>query len=153
MLGVESPLVCDLLPHADPQTGLFDVELVDKVGKGMGSSEEMEVISHDAPAPAEMTTNKVTKQTTYKSSSVKDKNGEASTTVVQESVEIVDGVKTTVKKVIIDGVVTDEETIHEKDGVILDHSQVFKENIEDVVEIQYEQTEHEEEEKKEKDEL
>ena len=149
--------MCDLLPHADPNTGLFDVELVDRIGNLKDSAEEVEVISHDAPAPSEMTTNKVTKQTTYKSSSVKNKNGDASTTVVQESVEIVDGVKTTVKKVIIDGVVTDEETIHEKDGVVLDHSTVFKENIEDIVEIKYEQTEHEEEtleeERKEKEEL
>eukprot|EP00092_Neocalanus_flemingeri_P090692 GFUD01114871.1.p1 GENE.GFUD01114871.1~~GFUD01114871.1.p1 ORF type:complete len:513 (+),score=176.78 GFUD01114871.1:136-1674(+) len=29
VLGVQSPLVCDLLPHADPQTGLFPVGIVD----------------------------------------------------------------------------------------------------------------------------
>ena len=31
VLGVESPLVCDILPHVDPDTGLFPAELVDNI--------------------------------------------------------------------------------------------------------------------------
>jgi len=33
VLGVESPLVCDLLPCADLKTGLFPKEILDSVGE------------------------------------------------------------------------------------------------------------------------
>ena len=132
VLGVESPLVCDLLPHADPATGLFDVELVDNIGQNK-NNEQIEIIEVEVP---KTTTNKVTKQTSYRSSSVKKSDGSASTTVVEETVDEVDGVKTRTKKVIVDGVVTSEETFHEKDGVVVEHSEVFKENIDGEVEYE-----------------
>merc|ERR1712098_712952 len=41
VLGVESPLVCDLLPHADPNTGLFPVGIVDNIGQEKGQQEDL----------------------------------------------------------------------------------------------------------------
>ena len=32
VLGVESRVVCDLLAHADPDTGIFPVDIVDTLG-------------------------------------------------------------------------------------------------------------------------
>ena len=52
-----------------------------------------------------------------------------SSKVTQESVHIADGVKTITRKVIVNGMVVSTETIQEKDGVRLKHSEVIKEPI------------------------
>ena len=138
VLGVESPLVCDLLPHADPSTGLFPVEIVDSVGKLGGKLESREVVEEvsvetkDAKEiphkiPQKLTSTKITKKTSH--SSINTEQGESSTRVVEESVEEVDGVKTTVRRVIVDGLIVDEERISEQNGMVTEHSQVVKENI------------------------
>jgi len=109
MLGVESPLVCDLLPHADPNTGLFPVGLVDTIGHH--NNEEEQKVKEIDTADAEdfkTTSNKVT----------------------QESVHIADGVKTSTRKVIVNGMVVSTETVREKDGVKIEHSEVVKDFIE-----------------------
>lgn len=47
VLGVESPLVCDILPHADQQTGLMPPGVIDTIGK--------EKEEEAAPAAADIT--------------------------------------------------------------------------------------------------
>ena len=137
VLGVESPLVCDLLPHADPKTGLFPVEIVDSVGK-LGHKLEREVVEEFSTEtkdvkeiphkiPQKLTSTKITKKTSH--SSTNTEQGESSTRVVEESVEEVDGVRTTVRRVIVDGLIVDEERISEQNGRVTEHSQVVKENI------------------------
>ena len=126
--------MCDLLPHADPMTGLFPVEIVDSVGK-LESREVVEEVSVEKKdvkeiphkIPQKLTSTKITKKTSH--SSINTDQGESSTRVVEESVEEVDGVKTTVRRVIVDGLIVDEERISEQNGVVTEHSQVVKENI------------------------
>ena len=91
VLGVESPLVCDLLPHADPSTGLFPAEIVDSVGKLTGdiphklsaSREVQEEVSvqrvdaHEIPTKQKVTSTKITKKTSH--SSLNTDHGESST--------------------------------------------------------------------------
>ena len=71
------------------------------------------------------------------------------TSVVEESVEVIDGAKTTIKRTIVDGVIIDQEKIQEKDGVVVKHSQVFKEEI-DQANVEYETMEVGENEKERK---
>lgn len=123
VLGVESPLVCDILPHVDPDTGLFPAELVDNIEnlprdsssnlsptdrqmldklkeqiqeKGLMEGETFakagEVLA-EAASPKE-------------SSSTKTKTSMST----QESVKIVNGVKTITRKTIVDGVVVSSTT-------------------------------------------
>ena len=128
VLGVESPLVCDLLPHADPKTGLFPVEILDSVGEAEEppaespqslTEEELERLTVTKlknivhPQKLSSVTSKLTKKTSYRSSE--------NTKVVEESVEDIDGVKTTVKRTTVDGVLVDEVKISEKDGVVVEH--------------------------------
>jgi len=117
VLGVESPLVCDLLPHADPITGLFPTELVDNLGE---NTEEP-----SAGPPGKITPYKLTKTTTQKEVVTE---GETSSTSVVETVEVVDGLRRTVRKTILNDVVVSEETIHEKDGVVVVRSHVTSED-------------------------
>jgi len=142
VLGVESPLVCDLLPHADAKTGLFPAEIVDNLGDklikitspvddgwhlGKPDSETEDVPK--MPNPASATTTKVTKKTSYKSSLVNNDKGEKVTQTIESSEEVVDGVTNVVKKVTVDGVVVEEERFQVKDGRIIGLSQVVKEPI------------------------
>ena len=131
---MESPLVCDLLPHADPKTGLFPVEIVDSVGKLGGESSEVEEgsvqtenVKEIPQIPQKLTSTKITKKTSH--STLHTDQGESSTRVVEESVEEVDGVRTTVRRVIVDGLIVDEERISEQNGIVTEHSQVVRENI------------------------
>merc|ERR1712013_871709 len=135
VLGVESPLVCDLLPHADPNTGLFPVGIVDNIGLEKGQQED---IKH-----AMFTKEEIEKLEELKSKIANDgilekinkdiinkaTGSEKSSKMTQESVTIADGVKTTIRKVIVDGMVVSTETIQEKDGVKIKHSEVIKESV------------------------
>ena len=112
VLGVESPLVCDLLPFADPVTGLFPSDLVDNLGEQ----------TEDNSKPSVAIPRQITKKkTTYKSNEVV-KNGESTSTIVEESVEVVDGLKKIFRKTVVDDSVVSEETIYEKDGVVIEPS-------------------------------
>jgi len=115
---VESPLVCDLLPLADSTTGLFPTELVDHLG------EQTEENTKPTVAIPRQTTRK---KTTYKSNEIV-KNGETSSTVMEETVEELDGVKKISRKSVVDGAVVSEETIYEKDGVVIEHSAITTES-------------------------
>ena len=142
VLGVESPLVCDLLPHADPKTGLFPVELVDNLGN---LKEELDIIEDDIFGvqgnlkDVKVSNKKVVKKTSYRSTESGSK-ADKSTKVVEESVEVIEGAKTTIRRTIVDGVIVDEERIQEQDGVVVEHSQVFKEEIEEP-KVEYETVE------------
>merc|ERR1712025_718848 len=84
VLGVESPLVCDLLPHADPKTGLFPVQIVDSVGRLESREvvEEVSVKTEDVKEiPQKLTSTKITKKTSH--SSINTDQGESSTRVVE----------------------------------------------------------------------
>jgi len=144
VLGVESPLVCDLLPHADPQTGLFPVGIVDTIGKKDTKGEgQKENIAHSLFTKEEMEKleqlkskiandgllDKINKDMFNKASEVVKETGDSTSKVTQESVHIADGVKTTIRKVIVNGMVVSTETIQEKDGVKIKHSEVIKEPI------------------------
>jgi len=118
VLGVESPLVCDLLPHAHPTTGLFPTELIDSLGEKTEDKVRVE-------AP-----HRITKKTTYKTNEVV-KNGQKSSTAVEETVEVVNGGKKIIRKTIVDDVVVSEEKIFEKDGVVVDHSEITSEDVEE----------------------
>jgi len=133
VLGVESPLVCDLLPHADPQTGLFPVGLVDTIGQdtkveSMGGSELEEKVDQMMLNQKKERDNMLEKiDEIYEDAKMKViENGEATSTVTEKSVQIANGVKTTTKKVIVNGIVVSTETIQEKDGVQIKQSETFK---------------------------
>ena len=162
VLGVESPLVCDLLPHADSKTGLFPAELVDNLGTFPESLRDTELPSIEDDVfevrgnlkDVKVSSNKkVVKKTSYRSTE-SGTEADKSTKVVEESVEVIDGAKTTIRRTIVDGVIIDEEKIQEQDGVVVEHSQVFKEDIEQP-KVEYESMEvtENEKEKKNKDEL
>ena len=72
---------------------------------------------------------KINKDMFSKASEVVRDTGEGTSKVTQESVHIADGVKTTTRKVIVNGMVVSTETIQEKDGVKIKHSEVVKEPI------------------------
>lgn len=143
VLGVESPLVCDLLPHADPQTGLFPVGIVDTIGQKDVKEKSQEDIVHSMFTKEELEKleqlkskiandgilEKINKDMFSKASEVVRDTGEGTSKVTQESVHIADGVKTTTRKVIVNGMVVSTETIQEKDGVKIKHSEVVKEPI------------------------
>jgi len=143
ILGVESPLVCDLLPHADPQTGLFPVGIVDTIGQkekgqpedlahSMFTKEELEKLEQlKSKIANDGILDKINKDMFHKASEVVKDTGDHTSKVTQESVHIADGVKTTVRKVIVNGMVVSTETIQEKDGVKFKHSEVIKEPIEE----------------------
>ena len=78
VLGVESPLVCDLLPHADADTGLFPADIVDTIGQ----EDKMEDIKAklDNMIFSETTSEKISSQ------------------IVKESFHMENGLKTTTKK-------------------------------------------------------
>ena len=92
---------------------------------------------------------KVVKKTSYRSTE-SGTEADKSTKVIEESVEVIDGAKTTIKRTIVDGVIIDQEKIQEKDGVVVKHSQVFKEEI-DQANVEYETMEVGENEKEKKD--
>merc|ERR1739844_495726 len=73
---------------------------------------------------------KINKDIFEKAGEVLKDKAEGVSKVTQESVHIIDGVKTTVRKVIVDGMVISTESIQEKDGVKIKHSEVIKESIE-----------------------
>jgi len=137
VLGVESPLVCDLLPHADPVTGLFPVGIVDTIGdketlheaasKTMFSKEEIDKLEQlKSKIDTKGVLDALNKDVFQDSTEIKTGG---SSKVTQESVHIADGVKTITRKVIVNGMVVSTETIQEKDGVRLKHSEVIKEPI------------------------
>ena len=125
-----------MLPHADPNTGLFPVGIVDNIGLEKGQPED---IKH-----AMFTKEEIEKLEELKSKIANDgilekinkdiinkaTGSEKSSKMTQESVTIADGVKTTIRKVIVNGMVVSTETIQEKDGVKIKHSEVLKESIE-----------------------
>lgn len=140
VLGVESPLVCDLLPHADPNTGLFPVGIVDNIGQEKGqqedlvhaifSKEEMEKLEElKSKISNDELLDKINKDILSKAGGFPKESGDKNSKVTQESVTIADGVKTTVRKVIVNGMVVSTETIQEKDGVKFKHSEVIKEAV------------------------
>ena len=132
VLGVESPLVCDLLPHADAKTGLFPAEIVDNLGDKPNKIKPDgwdlgKPVDSDIPAP--VTTTKVTKKTSYKSSLVNNDKGQKVTQTIESSEEVIDGVTNVVKKVTVDGVVVEEERFQVKDGKIIGLTQEMNEPI------------------------
>ena len=136
MLGVESPLVCDLLQHADPLTGIFPADIVDTLGNNDPSKTVEDLVFDDNSELPKTVTTKVTKKTSYKSGHGVG-HDEAKSREEIESVEVINGVTTTVKKIIVDGVIIDEERIQEKDGKVVGHSQVMREDI-DQPNVEYE---------------
>ena len=136
MLGVESPLVCDLLHHADPLTGIFPADIVDTLGNNDATKTVDNLVFGDNSDLPKTVTTKVTKKTSYKSGHGVNHEESKSREEI-ESVEVINGVTTTVKKVIVDGVVIDEERIQEKDGKVVGHSQVMREDI-DQPNVEYE---------------
>merc|ERR1712202_46460 len=72
---------------------------------------------------------KINKDMFNKASEVVKETGDSTSKVTQESVHMADGVKTTIRKVIVNGMVVSTETIQEKDGVKFKHSEVIKEPV------------------------
>ena len=174
VLGVESPLVCDILPHVDPTTGLFPAALVDNIenlprdslstlsptdrqvlDKLKEQIKEKGLMEGEAFARAgEVVAEAVVSSKESKSTSTKTSMS------TQESVKIVNGVKTITKKTIVDGVVVSStsetipmqggkgEAIQEEDE---DYDAVLG-NVEDD-ESDYDQLDQENEEEAAKDDL
>jgi len=107
VLGVESPLVCDLLPHADADTGLFPADIVDTIGQE-DKMEDMKA-KLDNMIFSETTSEKISSQ------------------IVKESFHMENGLKTTTKKIIVNGVVVRSETVQEKDGIKIQQAEVSEE--------------------------
>ena len=175
VLGVESPLVCDILPHVDPITGLFPAALVDNIenlprdsGPNLSPTDRQmldklkEQIKDKGLMEGEAFANAgevVAETVSSKSSSTKTSMS------TQESVKIVNGMKTITRKTIVDGVVVSStsetipvqggkgEAIQEEDE---DYDEIFGANGDDSNEIfgangddiDYDQVEDEDEEGK-----
>jgi len=148
VLGVESPLVCDILPHADTQSGLFPPDLVDslknkdnvgaKVAKEFKEIKkemkdvdveelmrEFKEIQIDPKAIekeiSDFLSEKVDPKEVEKdieeflSGVVKKHDSTQTSTMTSE----MDGVKTVVKKTMVNGFLVKKETSTIKDGVTI----------------------------------
>jgi len=135
VLGVESPLVCDLLPHAHPATGLFPSGIVDNLPN---------LPREVAPSPSDLEKLEQLRERIEEGGLMGEAFqqagevlAEASTTTrsstkVQESVHESQGVRTVVRKTIVDGVVvssTKETTRLDGQGKVEEGEE---EDVEDV---------------------
>jgi len=135
VLGVESPLVCDLLPHANPATGLFPTGIVDNLPN---------LPREVPPSPSDLEKLEELKERIEEAGLMGEgfqQAGEVlaeatsttrSSTKVQESVHEAQGVRTVVRKTIVDGVVvssTRETTRIDGKGVV---KEAEEEDVEDM---------------------
>jgi len=110
VLGVESPLICDLLEHADDETGLFPPGLVDRLD--LESSPAVQQADRDK---LEVLKKKIAEGGLMEDDEAFAKAGEAvidedtktksSSKRVEESVHIANGVKTIVRRTLVNGLV------------------------------------------------
>ena len=131
VLGVESPLVCDILPHVDPDTGLFPAALVDNIENLPRDSSStlsptdrqvLEKLKEQIKEKGLMEGEAFARAGEVVAEAVSSKESKSSSTKTsmstQESVKIVNGVKTITRKTIVDGVVVSStsETIPMQGG-------------------------------------
>merc|ERR1711934_1207799 len=131
VLGVESPLVCDILPHVDPDTGLFPAALVDNIENLPRDSlstlsptdrQVLDKLKEQIKEKGLMEGEAFARAGEVVAESVSTKESKSSSTKTsmstQESVKIVNGVKTITRKTIVDGVVVSStsETIPVQGG-------------------------------------
>ena len=132
VLGVESPLVCDILPHVDPDTGLFPAALVDNIENLQRDSstlspndrQVLDKLKEQIKEKGLMEGESFARAGEVVAESVSSKESKTSSTKTsmstQESVKIVNGVKTITRKTIVDGVVVSSTTetiaMHEGKG-------------------------------------
>ena len=168
VLGVESPLVCDILPHVDPNTGLFPAALVDNIenlprdSSSTLSPSDRQVLDKLKEqikgkglmeGEAFATAGEVVAEAKSKSTSTKTSMS------TQESVKIVNGVKTITRKTIVDGVVVSStsETIAMQGGkgeaIQEDEDEDYDDAVLGNVEEDYAQLDQEDEDEAAKDEL
>ena len=132
VLGVESPLVCDILPHVDSDTGLFPAALVDNIENLQRDSstlspndrQVLDKLKEQIKEKGLMEGEAFARAGEVVAESVSSKESKTSSTKTsmstQESVKIVNGVKTITRKTIVDGVVVSSTTetiaMHEGKG-------------------------------------
>lgn len=119
VLGVESPLVCDLLEHADDQTGLFPPGLVDTIDLEPGpvkqaDRDKLEILKKKIAEGRLMEDDEAFAKAGEAVIDVDTKTKSSSKTI-QESVHIANGVKTIVRRTLVNGLVvaSTTETIRE----------------------------------------
>jgi len=165
VLGVESPLVCDILPHVDPSTGLFPAALVDNIENLPRDSastlsptdrQVLEKLKEQIKEKGLMEGEAFARAGEVVAEAVSSKESKSSSTKTsmstQESVKIVNGVKTITRKTIVDGVVVSStsETIPMQGGK---GEAIEEEDEEDFDESDYDQLDQEDEDEAAKDEL
>ena len=158
VLGVESPLVCDILPHVDPDTGLFPAALVDNIENLPRDSSStlsptdrqvLEKLKEQIKEKGLMEGEAFARAGEVVAEAVSSKESKSSSTKTsmstQESVKIVNGVKTITRKTIVDGVVVSStsETIPMQGGK---GEAIQEEDEEDFDESDYDQLVQEEDE-------
>jgi len=158
VLGVESPLVCDILPHVDPDTGLFPAALVDNIENLPRDSSStlsptdrqvLEKLKEQIKEKGLMEGEAFARAGEVVAEAVSSKESKSSSTKTsmstQESVKIVNGVKTITRKTIVDGVVVSStsETIPMQGGK---GEAIQEEDEEDFDESDYDQLDQEEDE-------
>lgn len=139
VLGVESPLVCDILPHADPMTGLMPQgimefleekpvpEALEKIAESLENSplgatvteeqgdllfsteerERLVELKRRLRQKQEQAGTTHSLRTVKKETSTSSSSSDGSSSSVKETVHIVNGVKTTVREKMVDGVVVE----------------------------------------------
>lgn len=113
VLGVESPLVCDLLSHADDQTGLFPSGLMDTLGQEQPQIKESDREKLEDLKKKIIEGHLMDDDEAFANAgeAVIHKLGGSSTSkTIQESVHISNGVKKIVRKTIVDGLVVASTT-------------------------------------------
>jgi len=138
VLGVESPLVCDLLSHADSQTGIFPTDLVDTLNDEK-DIDGLKIVREGVVKEIEEFLGGVDTEI----DSVIVQSNEEQRVETKETTSIKDGVKVVVKKVYVDGMIVKQETettregvtkvteVENKDGVTIKHTSVKDENAPD----------------------
>merc|ERR1712210_68546 len=130
VLGVESPLVCDILPHVDSNTGLFPAALVDNIenlprdSSNLSPSDRqvLDKLKEQIKEKGLMEGEAFARAGEVVAEAVSTKESKSSSTKTsmstQESIKIVNGVKTITRKTIVDGVVVSStsETIPVQGG-------------------------------------
>lgn len=112
MLGVESPLVCDILPHAD-ETGLMPPGLLDTIDKDPIAAVSEGIFSEEEERTFEELKRKHKSESAQMGSAGEHSSKTKTSQITKESVKIIDGVKTTSKETIIDGKLVSSSQVEE----------------------------------------
>lgn len=119
VLGVESPLVCDILPHAD-DNGMMPQGLLDSIDKDSEKEPEIgDIFTEEEEKTFDQMKQEMKQHKSESEESVSEEKSSSkvkTSQITKESVKVVDGVKTTSKQKIVDGKLVSSEHTEEYVG-------------------------------------